>query len=221
MVIAGIAREVQARVCIPEKNRVPIRLYVDEFSNFNPDDFEMFFTQLRRFKCVPTIALQSLSQLTPKMKSLILANVGLRCVLRTGREDSAAMSKEIFDNGQAFDFTKLPVGTAILDRRGKETQVVEINAPLLESGVVSRAGAAFRAEILRRNAPVQIFRPTRILPSPPTHLRPNPVALPTPEPDKEKWSKRLKRPTVTTPDINPKAPKPEPAKPLEEDWLNP
>lgn len=129
LILSSICREVFSRVHVPEERRNPVRVVVDEFENFGMPDFEAILAEGRRFKLHAVLAHQTLAQLSPKMRSLILGNVGTKLVFRTGRDDAATLSRDIFGD-TSFDFTKLPTGEAILWSRNAEIVHVETNEPL-------------------------------------------------------------------------------------------
>ncbi len=131
LILASVCREVFSRVNVPLEKRNPVRLYVDEFEHFGVDDFKNILAEARKFKLPLVLAHQTLSQLTPQLRSLILGNVGVKLVFRTGREDSVTMSKDLFRDGQAYDFTELPTGVAVLWRKDLGVDEVEINEPLI------------------------------------------------------------------------------------------
>ncbi len=95
MILASIHREIFARVAIPEAQRNPVRLYVDEFENFEMELFESLMVEGRRFKCPLLLAHQTLAQLPPRMRSVIFGNVGVRLTFRVGREDSHSISRDL------------------------------------------------------------------------------------------------------------------------------
>lgn len=129
LVLSSICREVFSRVQVPEALRNPVRVYIDELENFGMRDLESILAEGRRFKLHAVLAHQTLAQLSPKMRSLILGNVGTKLIFRTGREDSATLSKDIFGN-TSFDFTKLPTGEAILWSQNADPTHVETNEPI-------------------------------------------------------------------------------------------
>lgn len=131
LVLSAICREVFARVDIPESRRNPIRLYVDEFEHFGMKDFETILAEGRRFGLSLVLAHQTLAQITPKMRSMILGNVGTKVVFRSGRDDGSVLSRDLFGNPSAYDFTELPTGDAVLWRRNQETIEIEVNEPIV------------------------------------------------------------------------------------------
>lgn len=132
LALSSICREIFARVEIPQANRVPVRLYVDEFEHFGMDEFETILAEGRRFGLSLVLAHQTLAQLSPKMRSMVLGNVGMKFVFRTGREDSAVLSRDITGDPRAADFTALPTGECgMWVRNVSGLTHVEVNAPIV------------------------------------------------------------------------------------------
>lgn len=148
IILSSICREVFARVETAESQRNPIRLYVDEFENFGMKDFESILAEGRRFKLSAVLAHQTLAQLSPRMRSMILGNVGVKFVFRCGREDSLNMSRDIFGDPKGYDLTDLPVGYCVLWKRQDGFVEVEVNEPLVRDvGHRSDAAKRFLSEV--------------------------------------------------------------------------
>lgn len=171
--LSAICREIFGRVTIPESQRVPVRLYVDEFENFNMDEFEAILAEGRRFKLSLFLANQILAQLTPKIRSMILNNVGVKLFFRTGRDDAAILSKDLTGDPKTFDLASLPRGEAILWCRDQAPIHVELNEPLIPNvGVRSAKAKQLLSEL--RNA-VPPFAPYIVKPVA-TSIKPEPIA---------------------------------------------
>ncbi len=150
LVLSSICREIFARVEISERSRNPVRLYVDEFEHFGMAEFETILSEGRRFGLHLVLAHQTLAQLSPKMRSLILGNVGTKAVFRYGRDDCAVLSKDLFGDPKSYDFSDLGVGETVLWRRGQDVLEVEVNEPLLRDvGRLSAEARLFRAHVHR------------------------------------------------------------------------
>ena len=150
LILSSICEEIFARVDTPESRRNGIRLYVDEFQTFSSLDFESMFVVGRRFKCFLFVCHQTLAQLSPRLRSIILNNVGLKIIFQTGREDSATLSKDLFGDPRAYDFTELPVGYCVLWRRDIGAVEVEINEPLIRDvGARSADARKFLDEVYK------------------------------------------------------------------------
>lgn len=86
------------RAKIPEDQRRPWYLYVDEFQNFMnlSVGFERILTQSRKYKLVLAgLANQYVGQLTPTVRQAIFGNIGTLVVFRLGVEDAQAVAKEL------------------------------------------------------------------------------------------------------------------------------
>jgi hypothetical protein len=138
MFLSSTCREIFARVDQPESERNPVRLYVDEFENFGMSDFEGILAEGRRFKLSLVLAHQTLAQLTPRMRSMVLNNVGVKIAFRCGREDASILCKDIFGDAKAYPLCDQKVGHALLWRRDQGAIPIEVNAPLIrDAGALS------------------------------------------------------------------------------------
>ncbi len=153
--LSSILREIFGRVSIPEASRVPVRMYVDEFESFNMDDFESVLAEGRRFRLSIVLAHQVLSQLSTKVRSMILNNVGVKLVFRTGREDSQVLSKDLTGDPKAFDLASFPPGDAVLWTRTSEPRHIEVNEPLFAVGELSAETKQFIRELRNLTPPFE------------------------------------------------------------------
>jgi hypothetical protein len=159
IILSAICREIFARVGTAENQRNPVRLVVDEFENFGGLDFASVLAEGRRFGLSLILAHQSLAQLSPLLRSLILNNVGVKFVFRCGREDAATLSRDLTGDPKAFDFPSYPVGRAAMWLADNGVTEIEINAPILRDiGNLSRAGREFLEEVYAYSHPVGVRR---------------------------------------------------------------
>lgn len=147
IILSSICREIFARVPIPEQERNPVRLYVDEFENFAIPEFESVLAEGRRFRLSTILAHQTLAQLSHRMRSIVLNNVGAKLLFRCGREDARALSADISGDPKRWPLTELPTGSAVLWRNGKEPLTVEINDPIVDSRRQSESAKQYLSEI--------------------------------------------------------------------------
>lgn len=148
IMLSAICREIFSRATVAESDRNPVRLYVDEFENFSMKDFESILAEGRRFRFSVVLAHQTLAQISPKMRSIILGNVGVKVVFRTGFQDAEVLNKDLAGVKGAFDLANLPVGEAILWRRGEPPLHIEVNAPLIgDVGLGSPRSRAYMARL--------------------------------------------------------------------------
>lgn len=147
--LAAFTREALSRVHVPEASRNPVRLYVDEFEHFQLSDFETILAEGRRFGLSLVLAHQTLAQLTPKLRSLILGNVGVKFAFRCGREDAATLSKDITGDPKLVNLHDLATGEALVWVRGHGLDLVEINEPILRPSEAIDAGTRQYLESIR------------------------------------------------------------------------
>jgi hypothetical protein len=102
------------RAALPEAQRRPWHLYIDEFQNFMnlSVGFERILAESRKQALALVTANQYLGQLSQTVRQAIFGNVGTLIVFRLGVEDAYTVSKElgIFT---ADDILNLEVGQAI------------------------------------------------------------------------------------------------------------
>lgn len=205
--LASLCREVFAKVGVGERHRNKLRLYVDEFEHFSGTDFETIFAEGRRFGFSIVVAFQTLAQLTPRMRSMILNNVGTKFVFRCGREDAATLAKDIFGDPRAYDLTELPVGYCVLWRRDIGIDEVEVNEPLIRNvGQLSASAKDYLNDIYSFARGVIEARPSLPCATPATvpHTEPHrepsrtvevdQISMPEPSPEQEQ------PPTSTAPE---------------------
>ncbi|KAA0233848.1 MAG: DUF87 domain-containing protein [Armatimonadetes bacterium] len=131
MFLSAVKQEVFARINTPESDRNPVLLVADEFHGQDMESFESILAETRKFKLAAVMAHQTISQLSPKLKSLVLGNVGVKAVFRVAHQDADVLNKDLGVAKGTFDLGRLPVGEAVLWRKGDQPWPVEINAPLI------------------------------------------------------------------------------------------
>src|SRR5207253_7000538 len=95
LALANLCREIFARVGIPESMRNPVRVFIDEFEHFGLSEIETVLAEGPRFGLSLVVAHQTLAQLSPRMRSMVLANVGTNVIFRRGREAGATLSRDL------------------------------------------------------------------------------------------------------------------------------
>lgn len=147
MILSCVCREIFSRVGVPEARRNRVLLVADEFQNLVGREFEAILAEGRRFGLSLLAAHQTLSQMRPGMRSLLLGNVGTKVLFRLGREDAAVMSKDLTGDPKALDLASLRTGECVLWKRSGEILNVEVNRPIVSAGgpLSRRADALLRA----------------------------------------------------------------------------
>lgn len=103
-----------SRVNLPESERRPFMLYVDEFQNYASPAFVDILSGARKYGLSITMAHQHVAQLPTDVRSAVFGNVGTLVAFRVGLEDAAlltaGMQPSVFT---AKDYIALPNFQAI------------------------------------------------------------------------------------------------------------
>jgi hypothetical protein len=87
-----------SRVDIPEEERKPFYLYIDEFQNYVTDSIAVILSEARKYKLCLTMAHQYLGQLVENndttIKDAVFGNVGTIAAYRVGVEDAELFAKQ-------------------------------------------------------------------------------------------------------------------------------
>ena len=95
------------RAEVPEAQRTPFYLYVDEFHSFVTSSFADILSESRKYHLSLTVSHQHLLQIDEKVRAAIFGNVGSIISFRVGAEDAAYLARE-FHPFKEIDFTNLP-----------------------------------------------------------------------------------------------------------------
>ena len=83
-----------SRADMPEHNRRPHWLYVDEFQSFTTLSLANMLSELRKYKVGMVLAHQYLHQLDPDIRHAVLGNAATLIAFRLGAQDAAVIAKE-------------------------------------------------------------------------------------------------------------------------------
>ena len=83
-----------SRQDLPEEQRKPFYLYVDEFQNFATPDFAQILSEARKFGLALTVANQFIGQMEVEVKNAIFGNVGTLVSFRVGVNDANYLQHE-------------------------------------------------------------------------------------------------------------------------------
>ena len=97
-----------SRADIPEEDRVPFFLYLDEFQSFTTLSVATMVSELRKYKVGLVLANQHLSQLTDAVRDAVLGNVGTLICFRVGPGDAAVLARELAERFTSLDLMSLP-----------------------------------------------------------------------------------------------------------------
>lgn len=96
------------RAKLPQSQRHPICLYVDEFHNLTTSSFAQMLAEARKYGLVITVANQFISQLTDSVREAIFGNVGTLLSFRVGVKDAMFLAEEYHPAYMADDLINLP-----------------------------------------------------------------------------------------------------------------
>lgn len=108
MLVARIQLAVLSRANIPEKQRRPFYLYVDEFQSFVTLSFADILSEARKYGLSLTLAHQYISQLDEKIRDAVFGNVGTIISFRVGAEDAKYLAREFSPVFDENDLVNLP-----------------------------------------------------------------------------------------------------------------
>lgn len=109
MVVTRIYQAALERALVPEEQRVPFYLYVDEFQNFATNSFVNILSEARKYKLAVILANQYVSQLPDAIRKTVFGNVGSHIAFRVGPEDAQFLETEFSPRFKAADLTNLGV----------------------------------------------------------------------------------------------------------------
>jgi hypothetical protein len=93
--IAMLAQATLERSVLAPDERTPAFVYVDEAQEYFDDSIETILNQARKYRVGLTLAHQTLDQLSPRLRSAILANTSLKCVGGVSSKDARALADEL------------------------------------------------------------------------------------------------------------------------------
>jgi hypothetical protein len=107
LMVTKIQLAAMGRADMPEADRRPFYLYVDEFQNFATDSFAVILSEARKYGLNLTVANQYISQMPETVRDAVFGNVGTMVTFRVGPEDSAVLGKYYDPTFEPADITRL------------------------------------------------------------------------------------------------------------------
>lgn len=95
LIVASLANAAYSRENIPESERKPFFLYIDEFHSFTTEALADMLSELRKYRLGMILAHQHTSQLDRIVFEAILGNVGTLMVFRVGASDATLLAKHL------------------------------------------------------------------------------------------------------------------------------
>jgi len=96
LLVSKIQEAAMSRVDLPEGQRRPYRLYVDEFQNYATKSFEEILSEARKYGLSIVMANQTLAQLEKTLLASVLTNCEVQCYFRSSRADAEILARQAF-----------------------------------------------------------------------------------------------------------------------------
>ena len=93
LLVTKIQMGAMSRADIPQQERIPFYLYVDEFQNFATDSFAVILSEARKYSLNLTVANQYIAQMSLGVRDAVFGNVGSIVSFRTSADDARVMLK--------------------------------------------------------------------------------------------------------------------------------
>jgi len=103
MMVTKIQLAAMGRANIPEDQRRPFYLYVDEFQNFATDSFAAILSEARKYNLNLTVANQYISQMSEPVRDAVFGNVGTIISFRVSPDDAPFLQKYFEPQFEAGD----------------------------------------------------------------------------------------------------------------------
>jgi hypothetical protein len=175
------------RASIPERDRKPTFLFIDEAAPYFDDAFEKLLTRLRQFRVGAVIAFQHLEQTSPKLRSAIAASTSIKYAGRLGHTDRNWMAREMettpeFIQSQQKDTADPPRWTQFACfALGSTRSAVSLTVPFGTLENEARMTDEQHRDLITHNK-------ARVSSSPTTPKAPEPIVNFTPRPpEMEPW----------------------------------
>jgi Helicase HerA, central domain len=94
-ILALIEHAVMERATLPEDERSPVFLYMDEAQDYFDDTVETLLVQARKFNCGLILAHQNLAQLSPRLRAVFMGNTTIKLVGGVSDSDARAIAPDM------------------------------------------------------------------------------------------------------------------------------
>jgi type IV secretory pathway TraG/TraD family ATPase VirD4 len=108
LLVTTIGLAAFSRADLPEQDRNPHWLYMDEFQSFTTLSLANMLSELRKYKVGMVLAHQYLHQLDPDIRHAVLGNAATLIAFRLGAPDAAFIAREFNPVFTGTDVLKLP-----------------------------------------------------------------------------------------------------------------
>lgn len=96
LLVSKLQEAAVSREDIPEADRRPFRIYVDEFQDYATQSFQEILSEMRKYKISLVMANQNLAQVQQTLLSSVMTNATVHIYFRCSREDAVRLAGEAF-----------------------------------------------------------------------------------------------------------------------------
>jgi hypothetical protein len=114
LLVTSLQLAAMSRADLPEHQRRPFFLYVDEFQNFATDSFATILSEARKYRLGLTLAHQYLDQLDDATRSAVFGNIGTMVSFQVGADDAEGVAEQLGKEVTGSDLLQLPKYTATI-----------------------------------------------------------------------------------------------------------
>jgi len=147
--IALISQAAQERATLPDYDRLPTMVYVDEAGDYFDENIGIILSQARKYKVGMIMAHQYLGQLTSGLPEAFEANTSIKLAGGVSARDSRALASQMSTSPEAIH--DKPKGTFATYVRGLTKQAVPVRFPFFVLESLPRASKEEIAEILEHS----------------------------------------------------------------------
>ncbi len=160
MMVTKIQLAAMGRADMPQEQRRPFYLYVDEFQNFATDSFATILSEARKYGLNLTVANQYISQMSEEVRSAVFGNVGTILCFRISPDDSPFLQKYFEPQFEAQDLiqqhSRFFVTTMMIsDEKAAAFSAKTLNLPVPQDDLTARIVALSRERYARDRAVVE------------------------------------------------------------------
>jgi hypothetical protein len=192
MMVTKIQLAAMGRADMPQDERRPFYLYVDEFQNFATDSFATILSEARKYGLNLTVANQYISQMSEEVRSAVFGNVGTILCFRISPDDAPFLQKyfepqfeagDLIQQHSRFFVTTMMIG----DEKAPAFSAKTLNLPAPGDDLTSRIISSSRELYTQDRATVEalVRRNAGLL------MDNQPAELPKPQPVKPKAQAQL------------------------------
>ena len=108
LIVSSLGLAGVSRTDVPEEDRTPFFVYLDEFHTFTTLSLAGMLSELRKYRVGLILSHQYVFELEEEVKHAILGNVGTLVCFRIGPEDALILGRQFEPEFEGLDLTNLP-----------------------------------------------------------------------------------------------------------------